>query len=395
MAHFLEHLVFKGGEKYDHYRKVNETAERMGAVLNAYTSHDLVAFHITCRAEVVEEAIDLLTDFAGPPEDRRRRARPRARRRDPGDRALGRPAVGRGREADRPRGLRRPSARAARARPGRAPADVHARGHRRFPRAPVGGLARRRVPRRQPRAPARRQRAGRGVRPLPVDLRQRRQRAGAAVLAADPGRAPHVEPVAPADVLPAVDRRRGIPRTARRSASTPRCWAGRWARACSTRSASSAGSPTPSTPSTTRSPTSRSCSSPRAWTRASAPRRSRAWARSSTSCARTGRTRRSSSGHAPTPPAGASWRSRTPTRWRATRPRSRSSSAASIDPDDAIAALDRTSFDQVAEVARGISERGLRGRRRAARRRRLHELAATSVGAGCLAVVGQCTGSPY
>ena len=67
MAHFLEHLVFKGGEKYDHYRKVNETAERMGAVLNAYTSHDLVAFHITCRAEVVEEAIDLLTDFAGRP----------------------------------------------------------------------------------------------------------------------------------------------------------------------------------------------------------------------------------------------------------------------------------------------------------------------------------------
>src|SRR5918912_669044 len=67
MAHFLEHLVFKGGEKYDDYRKVNETAEQMGAVLNAYTSHDLVAFHITCRAEVVGRAIDLLTDFVGRP----------------------------------------------------------------------------------------------------------------------------------------------------------------------------------------------------------------------------------------------------------------------------------------------------------------------------------------
>jgi predicted Zn-dependent peptidase len=67
MAHFLEHLVFKGGQKYDDYRKVNETAERMGAVLNAYTSHDLVAFHITCRAEVAGEAIDLLTDFVGRP----------------------------------------------------------------------------------------------------------------------------------------------------------------------------------------------------------------------------------------------------------------------------------------------------------------------------------------
>jgi predicted Zn-dependent peptidase len=67
MAHFLEHLVFKGGVKYDDYRKVNQTAETMGAVLNAYTSHDLVAFHITCRAEVAPEAIDLLTDFVGRP----------------------------------------------------------------------------------------------------------------------------------------------------------------------------------------------------------------------------------------------------------------------------------------------------------------------------------------
>jgi predicted Zn-dependent peptidase len=67
MAHFLEHLVFKGGEKFPHYRDVNETAERLGGVLNAYTSHDLVAFHITARAEAAMEAIDLLTDFVGRP----------------------------------------------------------------------------------------------------------------------------------------------------------------------------------------------------------------------------------------------------------------------------------------------------------------------------------------
>src|SRR3954470_20510497 len=63
MAHFLEHLVVKGGEKVPTYRDVNETAERLGAQLNAYTSHDLVAFHITCRAEAALPAIDLLTDF--------------------------------------------------------------------------------------------------------------------------------------------------------------------------------------------------------------------------------------------------------------------------------------------------------------------------------------------
>jgi predicted Zn-dependent peptidase len=67
MAHFLEHLVFKGGEKYATYKQVNETAERLGGVLNAYTSHDLVAFHITVRASSAPEAIDLLSDFVARP----------------------------------------------------------------------------------------------------------------------------------------------------------------------------------------------------------------------------------------------------------------------------------------------------------------------------------------
>jgi predicted Zn-dependent peptidase len=67
MAHFLEHLVFKGGEKYPTYKDVNQTAERLGGVLNAYTSHDLVAFHITVRAESAAEGIDLLSDFVARP----------------------------------------------------------------------------------------------------------------------------------------------------------------------------------------------------------------------------------------------------------------------------------------------------------------------------------------
>src|SRR5271167_4951786 len=67
MAHFLEHLVFKGGEKYPTYRDVNETAERLGGILNAYTSHDVVAFHITIRAESAAAAIDLLSDFVARP----------------------------------------------------------------------------------------------------------------------------------------------------------------------------------------------------------------------------------------------------------------------------------------------------------------------------------------
>ena len=63
IAHFLEHLVFKGGERYATYREVTHTAERLGAQINAYTTHDLVAFHVNCRAEAVMEAADLLTDY--------------------------------------------------------------------------------------------------------------------------------------------------------------------------------------------------------------------------------------------------------------------------------------------------------------------------------------------
>ena len=69
-----------------HYRDVNETAERLGGALNAYTSHDLVAFHITVRAEARAGGDRPADRLRRPPAARRRGARPRARRRHPGDR---------------------------------------------------------------------------------------------------------------------------------------------------------------------------------------------------------------------------------------------------------------------------------------------------------------------
>ena len=215
MAHFLEHLVFKGGEKFAHYRDVNETAERLGAVLNAFTSHDIVAFHITARAERALEAADLLTDFVGRPQHRRRRARPRARRGDPGDRALPRPALDAGRGPDRPGRLRRPPAGAAGARPRGPPAHVHPRRHRGLPRAALVGPPRRGVPGRQPRSAARERGCGRAVRPLPGPSRAAGVRPRSAVRARVQGRTPRVQPVAPAHELPARgDRERPAERAA-------------------------------------------------------------------------------------------------------------------------------------------------------------------------------------
>jgi predicted Zn-dependent peptidase len=67
IAHFLEHLVFKGGEAYPTPAQINAAGEAIGARLDAWTAQDAVAFRIRARAEHAEAAIDLLTDVAGRP----------------------------------------------------------------------------------------------------------------------------------------------------------------------------------------------------------------------------------------------------------------------------------------------------------------------------------------
>jgi len=62
-AHFMEHLRFKGGEKYSPRQFLEGTA-RIGAQWNAFTSEDLVSFHITVPEENVELAFDHLSQIA-------------------------------------------------------------------------------------------------------------------------------------------------------------------------------------------------------------------------------------------------------------------------------------------------------------------------------------------
>ena len=203
MAHFLEHLVFKGGEKYADHRAVNETAERMGGVLNAYTSHDLVAFHITVRAEAADEALDLLTDFVGRPHiDAGELDRERGVVIQEINRSKDQPSVVAEHLIDHAAFGDAP-ARPPGARPRGAPADVHPRGDRRLPRAPLArGAALRR---RQPRAPRRRSAS--------TDLLDRLPGPTASSLRARAGardrprrRGARHQPVAPADALPPADR---------------------------------------------------------------------------------------------------------------------------------------------------------------------------------------------
>ena len=189
-------------------RDVNETAERIGGVLNAYTSHDLVAFHITVRAERALEAIDLLTDFVGRPRIDAEELDQRARRGDPGDPPRVRPAVDGRRVPDRQGGLRRPPARAHRARPRGAPAHAsRARGS--SPSASAAGPA---------RAAARSSSATSTHLPDEEQLQELfarfpalaspgRLRADAGLRTADARRGARHQPVAPAHDLPPADRR--------------------------------------------------------------------------------------------------------------------------------------------------------------------------------------------
>ena len=290
MAHFLEHLVFKGGQKYDDYRKVNQTAETMGAVLNAYTSHDLVAFHITCRAEVVTEAIDLLTDFVGRPKidaeelDRERGVviQEIARAHDQPS-VIAEHLIDRAAFGDHPLG--RPGARARRSTCATFSRDAILAFRRRQWVGSRGGAFLvgnlEHVPENSEMAEL----FGR----FPSISANGARRAGAAVRADDAGRGARVrQSHLRMSYRPSIE-----PARARRARRAGRLLdaAGRLDGLAPVRRdprAARAGV-LASTRSTTRSPTCRSCSSRRAWTRPSASRPTRACARSSTSCAPTGR----------------------------------------------------------------------------------------------------------
>ena len=67
VAHFLEHMVFKGSEGHRTARELSRSAERLETELNAQTTDDYVEFFSAVRAESAMGVIDLLTDITGAP----------------------------------------------------------------------------------------------------------------------------------------------------------------------------------------------------------------------------------------------------------------------------------------------------------------------------------------
>ncbi len=61
MAHFLEHMMFNGAEKYGP-KEFDRTLEAVGGTSNAYTSHDLTVYFEDFPAEALDTVIDLESD---------------------------------------------------------------------------------------------------------------------------------------------------------------------------------------------------------------------------------------------------------------------------------------------------------------------------------------------
>lgn len=63
ISHFLEHLFFKGGNKYPTPRSVAEAVDKFGGEFNAYTGDEYAGYYVKCAPEFIERAIDVLADM--------------------------------------------------------------------------------------------------------------------------------------------------------------------------------------------------------------------------------------------------------------------------------------------------------------------------------------------
>jgi len=63
VAHFLEHMVFKGSKKYS-YRAIKREIEGRGGLLNGFTSQEVTAYYSQCLSKNVYRNMDILLDMA-------------------------------------------------------------------------------------------------------------------------------------------------------------------------------------------------------------------------------------------------------------------------------------------------------------------------------------------
>ncbi len=67
LSHFVEHMLFRGTEKFPTSLALNTAVERLGSTLHAETGRDYTMFQMSLEPEFVPEAIALLGELLGRP----------------------------------------------------------------------------------------------------------------------------------------------------------------------------------------------------------------------------------------------------------------------------------------------------------------------------------------
>src|ERR1700726_4696837 len=65
VSHFLEHMVFKGTQTLD-WQEITLEFNKIGAELNAFTSHEATVYYARVLSEYLERALELLSDMMYP-----------------------------------------------------------------------------------------------------------------------------------------------------------------------------------------------------------------------------------------------------------------------------------------------------------------------------------------
>ena len=65
LAHFLEHMFFKGTKKRPSARAISEELDSVGSMYNAYTSKERTAYYAKVAARYIDTALDVISDKIG------------------------------------------------------------------------------------------------------------------------------------------------------------------------------------------------------------------------------------------------------------------------------------------------------------------------------------------
>ena len=63
ISHFLEHMFFKGAEKYKNTKEVSEAIDSIGGDFNAFTGKEYAGYYVKTASDQIEVAMDVLGDM--------------------------------------------------------------------------------------------------------------------------------------------------------------------------------------------------------------------------------------------------------------------------------------------------------------------------------------------